>query len=164
VTHQLLELFEAELIVLVGVEFLKELSRRRGGPHRAETASFRTARAASFRPAGTTTFPTTPFWTGTGTIGSATFTAAAPLARATPAAITEVLTTKFARLLALVITQFAIFVLVETLQHPLVHLFTIGTAFALSRRRFVGWLFGIFICTRNACQRRQQERGAAESN
>ena len=175
VPHQFLELFDAELIVLVGVEFLEELSRRRGRAHRTETGTFRTARAttgaawttgtASFGTTVPTTFPTTSFrrTAGTRAIGSATFTTAASFTRATSAAVAEVFTSELARLLTLVVAQLAVFVFVETLQHPLVHFFTIRTTFAFSRRRFVSRLFGVFICTRNACQRRQHQRGAAVS-
>lgn len=95
----------------------------------------RTARAASFRTAGTTTFPTTPFRRTAGAI--ATFTAAASVVRATSAAIAEMLTAGIHEPLALVIAKLAVFVFIETLKHPLVHLFTIGTTF-VSRRRFVG--------------------------
>jgi hypothetical protein len=175
VAHQFLELFDAELIVLVGVEFLEELSRRRGRTHRTEAGAFGTARAttgaawtaraASFGTAGTTTFPTTALrrTARTRAIGSATFTTAASFTRATSAAVAEVFTSEVTRLLTLVVAEFTVLVFVETLQHPLVHLFAIGTTFAFSRRRFVSRLFGVFICTRNACQRRQHQCGAAVS-
>jgi hypothetical protein len=165
--HQLLELFDAELIVLIGVEFLEELSRRRGRTHRAKTTSFRTARtttgaawttgAATFGTARPPTFPTPPFWrtARTGAIGSATFGTAcsgpSPFARTKSASFAELLAAELAHLFTFFIAKLSVFVFVETLQHPLVHLFTTGTTFAFRRRRLVGRLFGIFICTRNAC-------------
>jgi hypothetical protein len=62
-----------------------------------------------------------------------------------------VLAAKLASFLALFVAQFAILVFVETLQHPLAHLFAIRPAFALGRGRLVGWLLCFIVRLGDAC-------------
>jgi hypothetical protein len=75
----------------------------------------------------------------------------APAARPTTASFAELLAAEFTYLFTFFIAELAVFVFVETLKHPLVHLFAIRSTYALSRRWFVGRLFSFFIRTHNAC-------------